>query len=447
MKEFIMKRSKFVLLTLILLIPLVLTACSPKEESNITASGTLSAIEVPICPEVSGRVVEVFVSEGDVVQAGDVLFQIDDEIPQAQYDQTKAAKNAAEATLEAAKAQLLSAQLQRDLTSQNVRTQTAQLEQSIWTETVPQDYLPGWYFQKSESIAAAQAEIAAAKTDLENEKAKLDQEQKSIDNQDFIEVEARLAEAQISYTNAKTTLDEAQLSRDDDIKDAAQNNYDSAKSEFESAKLAYERKLNTQEAKTILEARARVAVAQSRYDNAIDLLTSLQTGDDSNQVLAAIAGVESAQAAVNQAQANLDQATAALNLISLQLDRTKVKAPISGTTLMRNVEAGELVAAGSTVMIVSQLDTLDLTVYVPEDQYGNIMVKQNVEIKVDSFPSDVFIGQVTRIASQVEFTPRNVQTSDSRTSTVYAIKITVPNKENKLKPGMPADVTFMPASK
>jgi HlyD family secretion protein len=63
---------------------------------------------------------------------------------------------------------------------------------------------------------------------------------------------------------------------------------------------------------------------------------------------------------------------------------------------------------------------------------------------VDSFAGQTFKAQVSNISNQAEFTPRNVQTAEGRSSTVYAIKLTVVDTQGKLKPGMPADVTFIP---
>jgi multidrug resistance efflux pump len=88
------------------------------------------------------------------------------------------------------------------------------------------------------------------------------------------------------------------------------------------------------------------------------------------------------------------------------------------------------------------LDELNLTVYVPEDQYGQIRIGQEVSISVDSYSDRVFTGEVMKIADEAEFTPRNVQTVEGRKSTVYAVKINLPNAEETLKPGMPADVDF-----
>ncbi len=61
---------------------------------------------------------------------------------------------------------------------------------------------------------------------------------------------------------------------------------------------------------------------------------------------------------------------------------------------------------------------------------------------VDSFPGEIFVATVSHIAEQAEFTPRNVQTVEGRTSTVFAIKLQVQDPAGKLKPGMPADVVF-----
>jgi HlyD family secretion protein len=106
------------------------------------------------------------------------------------------------------------------------------------------------------------------------------------------------------------------------------------------------------------------------------------------------------------------------------------------------VEAGEMIAAGGTVMVVSQLDPVSLTVYIPENLYGQVKLGEQVSISVDSFPGMTFSGTVQTISSDAEFTPRDVQTVAGRTATVYGVKIQVANANQLLKPGMPADVKF-----
>ncbi len=80
--------------------------------------------------------------------------------------------------------------------------------------------------------------------------------------------------------------------------------------------------------------------------------------------------------------------------------------------------------------------------YVPEDRYGQISLGQQAQVAVDSFPGESFSAEVIHIADQAEFTPRNIQTVEGRSSTVFAIKLKVTDSEGKLKIGMPADVVF-----
>jgi HlyD family secretion protein len=120
----------------------------------------------------------------------------------------------------------------------------------------------------------------------------------------------------------------------------------------------------------------------------------------------------------------------------------QIRAPIDGVVLDRLVQPGEIVAPGSTLLNVANLTSLTLTVYIPEDRYGQFSLGQTYPISVDSFPGVVFSGEVTHIADQAEFTPRNVQTVEGRKATVYAIRLTISNPYKALKPGMPAELTF-----
>jgi multidrug efflux pump subunit AcrA (membrane-fusion protein) len=119
-----------------------------------------------------------------------------------------------------------------------------------------------------------------------------------------------------------------------------------------------------------------------------------------------------------------------------------IASPIDGVILERLVEPDEFAAPGSTVMVVAPLDALALKIYVPENRYGQISLGQNYPVTVDSFPGITFGGRVSFISDRAEFTPRNVQTKDSRETTVYAVKLALAPSGGKLKPGMPADVTI-----
>jgi HlyD family secretion protein len=115
---------------------------------------------------------------------------------------------------------------------------------------------------------------------------------------------------------------------------------------------------------------------------------------------------------------------------------------MDGVILTRNVEPGEFVQPGATALTMADLNDLTITVYVPEDRYGQVSLGQSADVSVDSFPGEKFTATVVHMADQAEFTPRNVQTVEGRSATFYAIKLKVDDPQGKLKIGMPADVVF-----
>ncbi|HSA99275.1 MAG TPA: efflux RND transporter periplasmic adaptor subunit, partial [Anaerolineales bacterium] len=126
-----------------------------------------------------------------------------------------------------------------------------------------------------------------------------------------------------------------------------------------------------------------------------------------------------------------------------QMSKLTVYAPMDGVILTRNVEPGEFVQPGASAITMANLNELTITVYVPEDRYGEISLGQKATVTVDSFSNETFHATVSFIADQAEFTPRNVQTVEGRSATVYAVKLKVSDPEGKLKLGMPADVIFI----
>jgi multidrug resistance efflux pump len=385
---------------------------------------------VNIAPQLGGMVVSVSVKEGSQVKKGDELFRLDDSLLLAQRDQANAAIALAEAALS-------TAQVQYELVLNTARLQDQQNRMTSWNITQPSQFeLPAWYFDKDEKIAAAKVEMDAASADLEVEKVNLQKILTDDASQGFLNAEKRVANAQVAFLIADQVLAQANGAQDKvDLQNFAQDQYDTAETELTSAQTNYNRLLTTQAAKDVLEVRARVRVAQERFDRTLDYYNSLMSGDQSLQVKAAESGVKQAEAALSQAQA-------ALATLDVQLEKTIVKAPVDGTVLTRNLEVGETLAPTGVVMTIGQLQEVNLTVYIPETEYGKVKLGDQVSITVDSFPGETFTGTVVYISDQAEFTPRNVQTVEGRKTTVYAVKLSVPNADLKLKPGMPADVTF-----
>jgi HlyD family secretion protein len=425
-----------------------MAACSGLNEnlaSELSASGTISALSVNIAPEVSGKITSMMVSEGDEISQGDLLFSLDDELLQSQYNQADAAVKVAEAAAESAVDQLSAAQIQFEIASQVSHATLLDFRQSAWDKPAMDEFdRPAWYFTQSEEIKAAQAVVDEAETNLKGKQTELDKVLADVANGDFIQLEERLVQAQYALRAADLTLEVAKdADEKEQIEDNAQDQYDLALSDLESIQKEYDQALNSSAVDDVLEARAGVAVAQTRLDSARDLLSEVLVGDDSLQVQAASAAVKQAQSAETQARANLVQAEANRKTLEIQLGKTKVIAPVSGVVLLQNLEEGELVSAGSTVMKVGNIDEVKLTVYISEDQYGLVKLNQEAVVTVDSYPQKTYTGKVTYISNEAEFTPSNVQTVEGRKSTVFAIEITIPNPEHDLKSGMPADVNFI----
>lgn len=413
------------------------------DNGALAASGTIEAVEVTISPELSGKVAEVLVDEGDAVKAGDVLFKLDGALLIAQRDVAAAALDTARAAASIASAALETARAQYELTLIGVHAEAAAARTAGWRAANPSGYtLPGWYFTREEEITAAQSAVEAAKSARDAAQAKLDGLLPKA-HAGFITAETRLINAKATFVIAKDVLDRASLARDNaDLKSAAQDAYDAAKTELEDAQTAYDDLTDTDSAKNIITARAELSVAQEGYDAARDRLTLLQTGDYSPRMAAAQAAVQQAEAAAYQAQIAVAQAEAQLALIDAQIGKLTISAPADGVVLTRIIQPGEVVAPASSALTLVLLDSLTITVYIPEDRYGQISLGQAATVSVDSFPGETFMATVTHISDRAEFTPRNVQTVEGRKSTVFAIRLKVEDLQGKLKPGMPADVVF-----
>ena len=436
-----MKKTFFALL---LVAALAAAGCSSNAGSAIQASGQIEAKQVSVSAELSGRVAQVLVAEGDSVKSGDVLLRLDDSQFTSQQQAAQAALDAAQANQQAAQAGLDAAQAQYDLTLSNALAAEEPDRQDNWDKSKPNAYdRPVWYYSRDEQIQSVQNEIDTATAALAAAQDELSKVEKDSANADFMEIESRLSDARASYDVAKDVLNSSyDATESRRLRDAAQTDFNSAVSELNSAQSAYDDALTSDSALDVLKARAKAAVAQERYYAAQDALRELQTGAYSPAVTAAAKGVDQAQAVLDQAGAAISAAQAQLDLANVQIDKLTVSAPMDGVVLTRSIEAGEVLQAGATALTIGDLTDLKVTVYIPETQYGQISLGQNATLVTDSFPGESFQASVTRIADQAEYTPQNVQTKEGRQTTVYAVELSLDNSDGKLKPGMPVDVTF-----
>jgi HlyD family secretion protein len=422
----------------------VIRSFNTTDNGQLDASGTIESVTVNVSSEMAGRVKEVLVEEGQSVKTGDPLLSLDDSLIQSEKQTAQSALDSANAAVQTAEVVLEAAQLQYDLTLSNALAQEKSTRLTVWQDSKPTQFeQPVWYFTKEERLQAAQAEVDAKKTALEDALANLDDVSQRAGSANFLQIEANLVQMRLAFQNAQSVFDSTNGASDSqDLRDAAQIILDEAEIDLEEAEQDYNDALTTEGATDVMEARADAVIAQEAYDLAVDNLRALQTGADSPQVQAAAKVVEQAQSALEQAKTNIVAAQSKLNTIETQLKKITVYAPMDGVILTRNIEPGEFVQPGAAAFALANLDELTITVYVPEDQYGNISLGQKAAVKVDSFPGESFDAEVIHIADQAEFTPRNVQTVEGRSSTVYAIKLRVTDSEGKLKIGMPADVMF-----
>ncbi len=512
-------------------LPLVLAACDAiaagDDTGALEASGFIEVVEAVAAPELGGQVVEVFVDQGDAVQAGDPLFRLDDSLLAAQRAQavvalevaraaqesaTASAKaagsnlasaqagvevaqsgvDAAEAGVQAAEAGVLAAQLAQEQaeTSYQLALSVARLEErpervAAWAEAQPEQIItPPWYFDPREQVSSIEAEFALAEQALNDRTADLANLISDPAYDQVVEAERRLAQAQATFQVAAEIRDRA-IAQDDveGLDDAVQELYDQALADLEAAQ-DDEVLFNSPEGEAILEARARLAAAKERFETAADHYYALFTGDSSLSVTiadsasqaaaaavdqakaqqtAAEAGVAQAEALVSQAEATVDAleaqvdgaenglaqaelgvelAQAALDAIDKQIEKMTVSAAVSGVVMVRSIQPGEVVGPGAPAITIGLLDEMTVTVYLPENQYGQVSVGDRASVSVDSYPDETFTAEVSVIADQAEFTPRNVQTTEERQTTVYAVELRITDPDGRLKPGMPADVVF-----
>lgn len=226
--------------------------------------------------------------------------------------------------------------------------------------------------------------------------------------------DVRQARAQADSAGAEVAAAEAELAAAAD---------DLARFEALLAASAGSRKQRDDAAARVSVARARVRAAQDRARAAQQGVAGLEAGARPDEIAAARARVAGAAAHVEALRKNLADAT--------------VKAPVGGTVTSKLVDTGEMVAARTPILVISDLDHAWANVYVDEPLVPRLKLGQPATLLTDA--GHRIDGTITYISPRAEFTPRNVQTADERSKLVYRIKVAVDNRDGILKPGMPVE--------
>jgi HlyD family secretion protein len=362
----------------------------PQDRNTLRVSGTIEATDVEVSFQLPGRVIEVVVSEGQAVAAGDLLARLSAEELMERVNQIQASLDA---VVSQSKQQETMIELRRGIVENQLAQARGQAEAlRIVAERVREGNRP-------QEIRVAEAELAHAD-------ATLAQRRSDFERAAGLFKETILPKQQLDA--AETALRTAETSR-----------------EAASQRLALAREGSRRE--DIAEAAARVEAAQAGVGVAE----------------AGLRDVAIQQEALLTSRARERELRAQLDAARTQLDYAEIRSPLNGVVLTKNVESGEVVSPGTPVVTVANIDDLWMNVYVPENRTGLVKLGQIVKVSVDSFPGEMFDGKVIFISAESEFTPKTILTEEERIKLVYRVKVSLENSQQRLKPGMPADAEIL----
>jgi len=376
-------------LALVALTSAGLASCSLWNRStggNITLSGNIELTQVNLAFKVSGKLIELPIDEGMEVRKGTVLARLD-------VDQ-------------------LQKQRARDQASLTV-TETQLIQQRTAVE-----------YQK----ASLEADVETRQATLRLAEARLQELLAGSRRQEKEQAGAAAEDARTQHALAKDDWDRAQtLFKSDDI---SRSQYDQYRTRFNSSK-------------------ALLQQAEER-------LSLVMEGPRKEDIEAARAQVAQARASVKQAEAvrlelkrkeqeletrraQIEQARAQVAVVETQIADGVVTAPINGVVLVKSAEVGEILAAGTTLATLAEMDKPWLRGYIKEQDLGRVKLGMKAKVTTDSYPGKIYWGRISFISSEAEFTPKQIQTPEERVKLVYRIKIEVENPQHELKLNMPAD--------
>jgi HlyD family secretion protein len=302
------------------------------------------------------------------------------------------------------------------------------------------------------ALASAQAQLAQAETALEWQRqtlaADLDLRRADVGSsearllelkngsrpQEVQEAKAAVEAAQAELDRARNDWDRAQtLYKSEDIStqqfDQFRNRFRSADAQLKQAK----------QREALVLAGPRAEVIQAASSQTLRARANLQVGEANRLEL------RRREQEVPLRRAEVERARAQLAYIDSQLDDTTIVSPIDGVVMVKSADPGEVLAPGTTVVTVGDLDHPWLRGYIGEKDLGRVKLGAAVKVRNDSFPDKVYPGRISFISSEAEFTPKQIQTTEERVKLVYRIKVDIDNPQHELKLNMPVDAEIQVA--
>jgi HlyD family secretion protein len=267
-----------------------------------------------------------------------------------------------------------------------------------------------------------------AEIDPDQFQARVDQSKASVDSARTAVVSGQ---AQVEKANADIAGAKAAVASQNAAISKAKAAANDAKMKFASRKALFEQGIMSKD---------DMDTAQSTYDQAVaeQQAADAQLDAANHQVQSAQAMLQVAKTQLASAQAQVQQAQASLAQAQLDLDHTKIIAPVDGTVISRQMDVGQTVAASfqapTIFQIAQDLTKMQVDTNVDEADIGQVKLGQPAKFTVDAYPRNTFQGAVT----QIRQAPINVQNVIT-----YDVVVAVPNPDLKLLPGMTANVKIL----
>jgi multidrug efflux pump subunit AcrA (membrane-fusion protein) len=409
-----------------------------------TVSGYIEADEIDLAAEVKGRISAITVDEGDFVKTGQTLVELDTALLAAEVQQARASVDTAKAQLAKIKAGVRTEEIGKAEAAVAVAEAGAEAAYTRWQDAIMLRDNPQ---ELDRQIDAAKTALALAELQIAY----------AIPLKDAGEARWELGKQQWEYaydehhacgTNPVTGQKKCvEFELPEGLKQDAGVAWNYAGADMWEAWVDLNSSIaNREDAQVALndllrlrtdpqEAQLQVAQTEAAYQTA---LAEVEVAKAQLEILKAGSRAEQ----IATAQAQVEQAEAALAALIVDRDQHTLAASLDGWVVERTAHEGEMAIPGAALLTLADLSNMTLIVYVPEPDIRLVSIGQKVKVVVDSFPGESFTGQVSFINDEAEFTPKNVQTKEERVHTVFAVKITLENKEQRLKPGMPADAVL-----
>ena len=151
---------------------------------------------------------------------------------------------------------------------------------------------------------------------------------------------------------------------------------------------------------------------------------------------------DASKTAYEVAKSQVDAAKATFDFMNIDYKDTELFSPVDGVVLTRNIEKGEMVASGTVVFSIMPNEQTRIKTFANEKTLSRIKHGDTVYVNIETNKNKKFKGHIGFISSEAEFTPKNIETSELRTSLMYRIRVIIDEPATELKQGMPVTVTY-----